>query len=201
MKKITALIFACALCFLMISCAKKNGDATESTSGGTTSVTTATATATEIATETQGTTSVTKSDDEKSEISLTAPKVIFVTGGKEYECTYSEKASSTVVGGGTTAVMCGRAILGGFKRQTLVGKIPEIAMGDAAYITSDGERLENATLSLYSADSDGGEGERVSISELSGKIKGGNYIAELFITKSAEDGSSVTYAFYVLLKG
>ncbi len=201
MKKITALIFACALCFLMISCAKKNGDATESTSGGTTSVTTATATATEIATETQGTTSVTKSDDEKSEISLTAPKVIFVTGGKEYECTYSEKASSTVVGGGTTAVMCGRAILGGFKRQTLVGKIPEIAMGDTAYITSDGERLENATLSLYSADSDGGEGERVSISELSGKIKGGNYIAELFITKSAEDGSSVTYAFYVLLKG
>ncbi len=201
MKKITALIFACALCFLMISCAKKNGDATESTSGGTTSVTTATATATEIATETQGTTSVTKSDDEKSEISLTAPKVIFVTGGKEYECTYSEKASSTVVGGGTTAVMCGRAILGGFKRQTLVGKISEIAMGDTAYITSDGKRLENATLSLYSADSDGGEGERVSISELSGKIKGGNYIAELFITKSAEDGSSVTYAFYVLLKG
>lgn len=197
MKKITALIFACALCFLMISCAKKNGDAAESTSGGTTSVTTAT----EITTETQGTTSATKSDDEKSEIRIAAPKVIFVTGGKEYECTYSEKASSTVVGGGTTAVMCGRAILGGFKRQTLVGKIPEIAMGDTAYITSDGKRLENATLSLYNADSDGGEGERVSISELSGKIKGGNYIAELFITKSADDGSSVTYAFYVLLKG
>ena len=74
-------------------------------------------------------------------------------------------------------------------------------MGDAAYITSDGKRLENATLSLYDADSDGGEGERVSISEFSGKIKGGNYIAELFITKSADDGSSVTFAFYVLLKG
>ena len=43
--------------------------------------------------------------------------------------------------------------------------------------------------------------DKANISELSDKIKGGNYIAELFVTKNADDGSSVTYAFYMLLKG
>lgn len=197
MKKIIALIFACAFCFLMISCAKKNEGATDGTTDSITESTTATTTVTEI----MGTTAATEPDGGKNEIRLAAPKVIFVTGGKEYECTYSEKASSTVVGGGTSAVFCGRAILGGFKRQTLVGKIPEIAIGDISYIMSDGERLEYATLNLYRMESDDAESDKASISELSDKIKGGNYIAELFVIKNADDGSSVTYAFYMLLKG
>lgn len=193
MKKIIALIFACAFCFLMISCAKKN----EETTDGIAQSTTATMTATEI----MGTTVATEPNGGKNKIRLAAPKVVFVTGGKEYECTYSEKASSTVVGDGTSAVFCGRAILGGFKRQTLVGKIPEISIGDISYITSDGEYLEYATLNLYNIVTNETKPDKANISELSDKIKVGNHIAELFVTKNADDGSSVTYAFYMLLKG
>lgn len=193
MKKIIALIFACAFCFLMISCAKKN----EETTDGIAESTAATTTAAEI----MATTVATESDGGKNEIQLAVPKVIFVTGGKEYECTYSEKASSTVVGGGTSAVFCGRAILGGFKRQTLVGKIPEFSIGDISYIMSDGEYLEYATLNLYNIVTNENNPDQANISELSYKIKGGNYIAELFVTKNADDGSSVTYAFYMLIKG
>ena len=197
MKKIIALIFACAFCFLMISCAKKNEGITDGTTDSITESTTATATSTEI----MGTTAATEPNGGKNEIRLAAPKVVFVTGGKEYECTYSEKASSTVVGDGTSAVFCGRAILGGFKRQTLVGKIPEISIGDISYITSDDEYLEYETLNLYNIVTNETKPDKANISELSDKIKGGNYIAELFVTKNADDSSSVTYAFYMLLKG
>lgn len=45
------------------------------------------------------------------------------------------------------------------------------------------------------------EPDKANISGLSYKINGKNCIAELFVTKKADDGSSATYAFYMRLKG
>lgn len=188
-KRVMILICICLCVMLLISCADGALHAPWTTSSylpGSSS--------------THETTSGSGENSDKPENNLAAPEVVFVSGNTEYRCGYYEKSTETKVENGTSAVLCGRAILGGFDRRELIGRIPEVSVNEPFYIMVDSERCDGALLNLYSvADgkkTDGGEG----VSAISDIVRSGDYIGELFVTRTACDGSSVAYAFYVLLK-
>ena len=189
-RRVIILICVC-LCFaLLISCAEKN----YAPDGETIPALSETSSATEAATLDAS------QDATKTEDRIVAPEVVFVSGGTEYRCNYYEKSTETRASNGTTAIFCGRATLGGFDRRELVGGIPEVVVEEPFYMKIDGERAGDVLLNLYSA-ADGENADcGAGLPTLSDISENGELIGEIFVTKSAGDGSSVTYAFYVLFK-
>ena len=195
-KRVVFLICICLCVMLLISCADGALPASVMTSSYLPE-----SSSTHETASTNETTSGSVENSDKPENNLAAPEVVFVSGNTEYRCNYYEKSTEVKVENGTSAVLCGRAILGGFDRRELIGRIPEVSVNEPFYIMVDGERCDGASLNLYSVangkKTDVGEG----ISAISDIVRSGDYIGELFVTRSGGDGSSVTYAFYVLLKG
>lgn len=188
-RRVMILICIC-LCFaLLISCAEKNYMSERETTS-----------ALFEASSAAETTSNPLQEPKETEDLIVAPDVVFVSGGIEYRCNYYEKSTETKASNGTTAIFCGRATVGGFDRRELVGRIPEIAVGNPFYMKIDGGRAGDVFLKLYSKADGKNANCGAGLPTNSDILEKGELIGEIFVTKSDGSGSSLTYAFYVLFK-
>ena len=124
-KRVMILICICLCVMLLISCADGALHAPWTTSSYLPE-----------SSSTHETTSGSGENSDKPENNLAAPEVVFVSGNTEYRCGYYEKSTEAKVENGTSAVFCGRAILGGFDRRELIGRIPEVSAKDVTALCS-----------------------------------------------------------------